>query len=731
VAKARKPPLPSTPARKAARPARRKTPAQTSSPGPEIARYAVLAILSILLWCSVYSRWSADSWSIPVEYGWQGERADVQGNLAGLKVVMDGDFTPMVFHYVPQLGAPYTANWNDYPATEDFLFWFPGILARFIGLFAAANFAVMTVQVLGVLAFYYAARRLKCDWRWSYVGALIFGLAPFGFAHSLHHFVITAYGHIALGVLVFFWVSNGNGLRFRSRDYWIAIGIAVLTGCLNVYYTYIFIQMVGIGLIIQWLRHGWRATLVPFSIGCVTFATFVLMDLHSVLYGIVYGHNPSAYIRNYAQMELYALKLADCFMPFPTHKIPLFADIGRHFYSITGLSAEVPPACYFGLVGLAAFLWLAVYTVRNALIRTGRRIPLEATLVLWTFLYATVGGINGIVGAAGFEMFRSTTRYCIVILCVSLLFAVRRISLISRRWNSPWPVVAPVLIGIVGVWEFLPPLAGEDQSTTAAIVNSDRQFALRMESSLPKGAMVFQMPVMDYPETPIAGVPAYSHFRPFLYTKDLRYSFGSDKGRVQDAWQHVITGLAPADQIAALERYGFSAIYINRGGYPEKAAGLIAQYKAAGRDTIVDSQLQDLCFVVLKPSPNPVLPPPGPLFSAGWFPEQDSANGQRDHLATGDGVLILSNPTNVPLEQYANFYLVAIAPRTVTVQGGGAFQAWHVDQQHPVRVANLHFTLQPGENRITFTTDAPPTPPQNITFDVANFDLSDSPRPEQ
>jgi hypothetical protein len=200
---------------------------------------------------------------------------------------------------------------------------------------------------------------------------------------------------------------------------------------------------------------------------------------------------------------------------------------------------------------------------------------------------------------------------------------------------------------------------------------------------------------------------------------------------VPEAWQHVITGLAPADQVAALERYGFSAIYINRAGYPDKAENLIAQYKAAGRDTVIDSQLKDLSFVVLKPAPNPVLPRPGPLFSSGWFPEQDNANGQRDHLSTGDGVLILTNPTNASLDQYANFFIVAIAPRNVTVQGGGAYQAWHVDQQHPARVVNLHFTLQPGENRITFSTDTPPTPPQNITFDVANFDLSDSPQPGQ
>jgi hypothetical protein len=572
---------------------------------------------------------------------------------------------------------------------------------------------------------------MKCDWTWSFAGALFFGLAPFGFAHSLHHFVITAYWHMALAVLVCFWLSNGPGLRIGARDYWIAIGVAVLAAWQNVYYTSIFIQFAGIALIIQWVRHGWRAAIPPFTVGCAAFAAFLLMSLKMIFYGLLYGHNPSAVVRNYAQMEYYALKLVDCFIPFPTHRIPALAQIGKSFYTETILPAEIPPACYFGIVGIAAFLWLAVVTVRNAIARDRKRIPFEAVLVLWTFFYAVVGGINNMLGVAGFELFRSTTRYCIVIFCLALLFAVRRLSLISRRWPSPYPMVAPFAIALIGLWEFLPPSAGEDIGVTKAVVDSDREFAETMEATLPKGGMVFQLPVMDFPENPIPGVSAYEHFRPYLYTKDLRFSYGSDKGREQDAWQRVVGGMTPADQVAALERYGFSGIYVNRAGYPDKGAALLEKYKAAGYTKVIDSPLKDLYCVVITPSPNPVLPPPGPLFATGWYAEQDNPNGQeRDHLASGnEAVLLLTNPDSAPVDKYANFYIATIAQRTVTVQGAGAFDSWPVDQQHPARVSNLRFTLQPGANRIVFNTDAAPSPQQMgpVTFDVINFTLSDAP----
>jgi hypothetical protein len=136
---------------------------------------------------------------------------------------------------------------------------------------------------------------------------------------------------------------------------------------------------------------------------------------------------------------------------------------------------------------------------------------------------------------------------------------------------------------------------------------------------------------------------------------------------------------------------------------------------------------------VLKPSPNPELPPPGPLFADGWYTEQDNGSSQRDHLASGNAYVLLTNPASAPVEKYANFFVASIAPRTVTIQGDGAYQSWHVDQQHPAKVTNLRLTLPPGESRIFFNTDAPGTPQQigMITFDVVNFDLSDAPGPEQ
>jgi hypothetical protein len=725
----RKPPARRAPSRKPGR-------AESSDAVIEIIRMAGLALLCLFIWCTVYSRVSIESWNVPLEYGINGYDADVQAELGGLKAARDGYRFPFVFHSEPHLNAPYIANCNDVPENEDVIWWVTGKLASVIGLFAAANFLVLAVQVFAALAFYYTARRLKCAWKWSFAGALFFALAPYAFAHSLHHVDVTSYWHIPLGLLVCFWVANGTGLRFRTRDYWIAIGVALIFGLQNVYYINIFVQLVGVSLIIRWMRHGWRnwqVCLVPLSIGTAAIVPLFLGFVRVALYALMHGHNAGATVRNYAQMEFYGLKLVDFFVPFPTHKLAAFANLGRAYEAMTILPAETPPACYFGLAVIAAFIWLAVYTVRAAIARPAKKVPLESVQVLWVFFYATVGGVNSFLGVQGFQLFRSTTRYCIVIYAITLLFAIRRLSIWSKLWPSPWPLAAPLAISVIGLWEILPPTAGGNIQQVSTVVDSDRNFAQTMEATLPKGGMVFQLPVMDFPESPIPGVGAYDHYRPYLYTHDLRYTYGTDKGRPDNAWQRVVGGMKPAAQVAALERYGFSGIYVNTSGYPDHGQALLDGYKAAGRTEVIQSPLKDLFCVVLEPSPNPELPPPGPFFASGWYAEQDSPNGQRDHLSRGNGVLILTNPSDTPQQKYATFYIVTIVPRVVTINGGGAFESWHVDQSHPAAVPNLLLTLAPGENRIEFTTDTPPSAQQMgpVSFGIVNFDLTDSPKAEQ
>ena len=140
-------------------------------------------------------------------------------------------------------------------------------------------------------------------------------------------------------------------------------------------------------------------------------------------------------------------------------------------------------------------------------------------------------------------------------------------------------------------------------------VASDGAFTLSLEAALPAGAMLFQLPVVDFPEGQrILGAGDYEHLRPYLHAKRLRFSYGSDKGRPQDAWQRRVESLEPAPMAEALERMGFAGIVVNRKAYPDAAQELRDALAARGRLEAWESPDRDFLFVRLVPSPSPQPP---------------------------------------------------------------------------------------------------------------------------
>jgi phosphoglycerol transferase len=121
--------------------------------------------------------------------------------------------------------------------------------------------------------------------------------------------------------------------------------------------------------------------------------------------------------------------------------------------------------------------------------------------------------------------------------------------------------------------------------------------------------MVFQMPVMDYPESGGGGVLPYNHLRPYLYSHDLRFSYGTMKNRPGMQWQYTMDRLGLVAAIPSLEKYGFGAVYVNTGGTPDRGASLIATVRGMGY-TVIPNEAGDLLCVFLHPASPPKSQPP-------------------------------------------------------------------------------------------------------------------------
>jgi phosphoglycerol transferase len=80
----------------------------------------------------------------------------------------------------------------------------------------------------------------------------------------------------------------------------------------------------------------------------------------------------------------------------------------------------------------------------------------------------------------------------------------------------------------------------------------------------------------------VPGLGSYEHFRPYLYSSRLRFSFGSHKGRPREAWQQEVAKMPAEKAIREIASRGFDAIYINRRGFQDGGKALENAIREAG-----------------------------------------------------------------------------------------------------------------------------------------------------
>ena len=541
---------------------------------------AALLALVTLAWCTGAGRWTAAAWNTPTQY-LDHFYCDVLATFAGMKATAEGHCWPLFWKTIPELGSPFDGNWNDFPSIEEFPSLLFGLLGRVFGLFAGLNLALLIGHLLAAVTFFLVARSLDCSNSWAFVGGLAYGLAPFIFAQSPHHFTVGYAWHIPLFLLVWQWASTDRGLEFKTPRFHWAVGIAFLTGLQNVYYTNILCQLTLLGAIILFCHNrSWPAFKSSLAVIGAAACAFALMNFDTWTYRAVHGANTGALVREYKWLEIYGLKIVDMVIPPVTHHSHMLADFAAAHRAAAPLQDE---GSYLGFVGLAALALLVGTAIADVVRRRADSIPMEAWQVLWIVLFFSTGGFNAILGSLGFTLFRTGCRYSVVILAIALMYAAQRLTALQRETAShkpsgSLPLAAYAAAGAlccVILWDQVPrtPTA----TATAAIarqVEADREFVAAMEAALPDRAMVFQLPIMEFPEAPVPGVPPYDHFRPYLYSKNLRYSFGSMKGRPREDWQKELGKMAFKDAVAEMKNKGFAAIYINRNGFPDRGKAL-------------------------------------------------------------------------------------------------------------------------------------------------------------
>jgi len=576
------------------------------------ARLLFLALIVCTLWLMIEDRWGRN-FSIPTRY-----TGDSHYILAMMKLAQEGDLGLFTHITTESLGAPFTGQLNDFPEVERVIIWTGGQMARLIGLMPAANSMLLLSCIVAAFSFYLASRLWKISRLTSGFFAIVYAFLPHG-QRSLDSLGVIFTGLLPLQLYCFWYIATAQKLLWRFWRFRLALFIGLLSGLLNIYWIFLFLQLCALACLIRIVkrRRGWIVALLPFAAACLT----AVMSLGSFLvYRASYETNAAALVRSYFDVERYSLKPVELLIPrWGTHISAVSGFFSRYY---DGGKIDIGEEWWGVYIGILAILGLALLFFRGIYRQVNKRSPsLPFLATCWIIAYASFGGLNSVFSLVlDFYDIRATNRYCAAIATIGLLYFAFATSRLVRNISPRLKIGIVTLLALLAILDqsyhnYFYPRYNIPTSVIKERVSADRDLALKLEDRLEAGAMIYILPVLDFPE-PFLGCGAYKvnffiydPIRPFLYSTKLRYSYGSNKGRQGADWQLDVQELPAGEMAATLESYGFSGILFNRKDYADRGEKLLAEFSKAGWPMEFEQGIgNEWVFIPLSADPNPVLP---------------------------------------------------------------------------------------------------------------------------
>lgn len=676
----------------------------------------LVLLLSVpLIWCTIYHRWTLAAWQTPVAYS-----GDASWALAYIKATISGESPLILPKYPSSLGAPFVANWNHYPTIEEGLAAWLALLAFSFGLFPSQNLALLSAHLFAAASFYFVCRRFRYHSIFAAAGALLFSFSSFSSWRNASHLGLTFYWHVPLGLLVVWWCLGRQ--RWTRAKWWGATAIAIATAVQNPYYAGILLQFLVWASLILALQKRWPRVLLPLGICGVIFAAVTLMNIDTLSIRGESGQSGGAVTRDYTGVETFALKPLELLVPV-RHRLAALEAWATNAYLRRALFTGEAGSAYLGVLPICALIFLVWKIALHLARRTPEHIPPHFWYILWIFIYSVVGGLNGFIALFGMVLYRGTNRYSIVICTLLLLFAVRELTRVTRHWRSLAMTALALPLTAFGVWDqTIQPTSVKRVADTRRQLKADKRFVTALENALPGSAMIFQLPVVNFPEHgPTVNLADYEEFRPYIHSSHLRFSYGDEKGQTRSFWQTETGQASPPTMISLLEKYGFAGVIIAKKGYADQGAALLAGYREAGRSRVLANSPDFIC-VALDPSAAPLLPPD---FISGWSTEETNAQG-RWRWSSGNAEVVFQNGRREIRTVHLAFGITTLRSRKLQL----SFDQTNVGnlELQPGRSesVNLTLSLQPGMNKLSFTTDTPGEvltngDPRTLAFKITDF----------
>ena len=525
--------------------------------------------------------------NIPIHYD-----GDSYYILAGIKAAAEGGVAPFQFIVIKRLNAPLAAEWCDFPMSE-YVFWLPSFLVPWFGVFGAASVSVLLSLISAGLAFYFVAcatgsvRFLAC------ILGILFALLPYGFVRNIEHLNLTIYFVVPLFIYCAWRLWGQEGAKLSRREVvWLCV-LALGCSLFMPYYWAMFLVLLAFVAMGHLANLSLKGVAFCAVVGLAACLGFILQNVDTFIFRWQEGANPEAFGRSLWWMVKFGLYLPDMLFPKFHMYLPWEQLAGKNYH--WKIPEQIQGESQTAYIGIIAVLGLGILVIRG-LARASAGKMSDQPALFWfaivVFCFAVVGGVNYLLGAFGFQFLRASNRYSLFLAAIGLFY----LALLLTRLKSKPVLLAIICAAIlsIGIYDQIPKIpdwlrSQREQATERFLL--DKEFFPEMERRLPDGAMVFQFPVHGFPENgPVHEMGDYEHFRPYLHTKNLRFSYGTVKGRKGSDWQAKLDDNKPLEVTTELVAKGFGHVLINRRAYSDQGEGLKNRLEGVGMREIMQNK---------------------------------------------------------------------------------------------------------------------------------------------
>ena len=510
---------------------------------------------------------------IPLYYSRGGEELMV---LTWTKAMLDGGWYATISH----LGAPFVMSTADYPL--------PALLHTLVlrGITLVVHHAPVAVNLYFIAGFplialvsTYALRRLGISSGAAVAMSVVYALLPFRFMRNEAALFASQYYVLPLLVLAVVWILRDHTLfdpaaRRPTRDGYIFLVILLALAWDNTYDAVFGVMLLIFAGAASYARtRAWRGAAAALVGIVVIFAAVEIELLPSTIYQLQHGKDTAIVSLAPATSEYDALTLAQLVLPIQNHRIPKLARIRAKFDSGLVDFINENSSATLGAVGALGFLGTlaALLLVRTE--REGDLWPDLSRLNLTMFFIATIGGVGALITYYLVPELNLYNRISPLIGFVSLVAVALVLDTIRRRWLLEWN----------GVWAMgltlLTALAIFDQTSATYVpaydadlqaYGADTAFAATLEKRLGPDAQVYQLPHVPFPSiAPVERLQPWDQTALYLQSRTLHYSFGTTRGRTEDAWQLATNALPLHASLVELLLAGFDGVLVYTAGYAD------------------------------------------------------------------------------------------------------------------------------------------------------------------